>query len=118
MRKYLFLLFIPVLAGCATEAKYRAQLNTYFGYTEKELIDAWGPPDSTYKLNNKTEYFTYNKSRNVYVPATGTTNLYGNTFNTGYYGGYTENLNCKTTFTLENGTVTDYRFEGNDCLAM
>lgn len=118
MKKYLLLLLILILSGCATEDKYRAQLNTYFGYTQKELIDAWGPPDSTYKLDNKTEYFTYTKSRDIFIPASDTTNLYGSSFTTNYYGGYTENLNCKTTFTLENGTVTNYRFDGNDCTAM
>lgn len=116
MKKYLFLLLILTLTGCATEAKYRAKLNTYFGFSAKELIDAWGPPDSTYKLNPQTEYFTYNNSRNVYIPASSTTNVFGNTLTTDYYGGYTENLNCKTTFTLENGTVTDYHFQGNDCV--
>lgn len=118
MKKYLFLLLLLIVSGCATEAKYRAQLNSYFGYNTKELIDAWGPPDSTYKLDNKTEYFTYNKSRNVYVPGNSTSNIYGNMIDTNYYGGYNVNYNCKTTFTLENGTVTNYRIEGNDCVAM
>lgn len=118
MKKYLFLLMLVIVAGCATEEKYRAQLNMYYGYTKKELIDAWGPPASTYKLDDKTEYFTYTKSREVYVPGHSTSNLYGNTIDTNYSGGYNVNYSCKTTFTLENGTVTNYRIEGNDCVAL
>ncbi len=116
--KKVFLLFVVVfLSGCATQEKYAQMLSNYVGLSEEDLISRMGPPDSFYELNQQTKYLTYKRERNYYNPPSATTHFWGNSAYTDFYGGYEEKLWCNTTFTLKNRIITDYRFEGNNCLA-
>jgi hypothetical protein len=119
MRK-LICVAILLLAGCATEAKYEAALKSWVGNSESSLVNSWGPPDSVYE-NGGTKYLTYQKSRSGYIPGTTPTyqtQIIGNTAYTNSYGGssgYSYNQNCKTTFTISGGRITNWRWEGNNC---
>ncbi|MBR1648873.1 MAG: hypothetical protein IJ689_04670 [Alphaproteobacteria bacterium] len=119
MKKAFFILCLAgLLSGCATQAKYAMLLNNTLGLSEEDLINRFGPPDSVYELNSTTKYLTYKRSSVFYNPPSATTQFYGNTAYTQYYGGYQQNVWCNTTFTIKSQTVSDYRFEGNDCVAM
>lgn len=121
MKKNIILFFSFILiAGCATEAKFQAILNTTMGLSEKQLVDKLGIPHRTYQLG-ATKYLTYEYSSSYYVPQNQSTyiNGYGNyaTANTYSYGGYTVNSRCNVTFTIERGVVVNWRYEGNGCKA-
>jgi len=45
MRKYIFLIIF--LSGCA----YQETLDTWNGYTEKDLLTTWGAPSSVYETD-------------------------------------------------------------------
>ena len=115
--KKLLLVFILILAGCASQEKYTQMLSNYVGENEEELISRMGPPDSVYQLNEQTKYLTYKREHSYYNPPSATTHFWGNTAYTDFHGGYEQKLWCNTTFTLKKGFVYDYRFEGNNCVA-
>lgn len=120
MKKIYAILNFLFLGGCATETGLQAILNTRMGLSEKQLIDEIGVPHKTYQLDN-TKYYTYEYSSSYYVPTNSSTNVYGyGNYATSYthsYGRYTVNSNCSITYTIENGTVTNWRYQGNDCRA-
>jgi len=117
---WLYLLLLVLFSGCATSGKYKEKVSSWMGSTEQQLIDSWGPPQSTYTSGSK-RYLTYNSSRSVFLPGsspTYTTTVYGNTAYTNSTGGYPDQnirLSCTTTFTSENGRLVSWRFKGNDC---
>jgi len=113
------------LAGCnttATTQNYEAILATYVGASESQLIEALGPPDQVY-ISGSSKYLTYIRSSDTYVPGTSPTyqtQIIGNTAYTTGYGGLPAaivNHNCKTTFTIRNSSIVDWRWEGNNCIA-
>jgi hypothetical protein len=108
--------------GCATSAGYEKVLNSWMNSTEQDLVAQWGPPDQVYESGGQ-KYLTYHRSSQAYLPGVEPT------YQTTYYGTYatttpiggsppqTINLNCKTTFTITNGKITSWRYEGNNCAA-
>lgn len=92
MKKIIFLLCL-ILLGCATESKYQAKLNSWKDRSKSDLVLNWGVPDKTYKLDKNTELLAYKKEHKFQVVK--------------YW--------CKTTFTIINGTVNNWKTEGNDC---
>ncbi|MDO4184404.1 MAG: hypothetical protein Q4D11_04110 [Rhodospirillales bacterium] len=117
MKKFCWVFLLLLVAGCASQEKYAQMLSNYVGFDEEELISRMGPPDSVYELNKSTKYLTYKRAQNYYNPPSATTHFWGNTAYTDFHGGYEQRLWCNTTFTMKSGRVTDYRFEGNNCLA-
>ena len=120
--KYLLVCFFIALVGCATTQNYEKILASWVGRPVNALIDSWGPPDSEY-VNGSTRYLTWVKGGNVFVPGTSptyTTTIVGNTAYTNATGGspaYNIQLSCKTTFTVRDGYVLNWRWEGNHCKA-
>lgn len=117
IRKNFFIAILCFVTSCATQAKYEGKLNMMMGMSKRDLIDAWGPPNSTYKLDENTEYFTYSSYSSAYIPGSSTTSFNGNYAYTNYSGGYTNHYNCDTTFTIEKDTVTHWRYKGNNCVS-
>ncbi len=112
-----------VLAACAstpTTAKYEALLETLKGRSEKDLIDVWGPPDSTYELGAE-KYLTYEQTGSVYVSASdpafseGLAGGRSHTRGISSMRGYYMDTSCKTTFILTGGAIKEWRHEGNSC---
>ena len=89
---------------------------------ENELLSSWGPPDSTYESGG-TKYLTYVDDSTVALPGTAPSywsTVVGNTMYSNPVGGTPPlviNKHCKTTFTVQNGTIVDWRWEGNACRA-
>lgn len=119
MKKLIFL-FALLLSGCATTANYEKILSSWVGSSESSLISSWGPPSSVYESDG-IKYLTYRKSSSGYIPGAAPsyqTTFVGNTAYTtpvGGYSGFAYNNNCSTTFTVNNKTITNWRYEGNAC---
>ncbi|MBQ4472472.1 MAG: hypothetical protein II942_04455 [Alphaproteobacteria bacterium] len=91
--KKLILLTTLALLGCATETKYKTQLNTWIQSSKTDLVSHWGVPDKTYKPDKETELLAYKRSTKI---------------NKVKYW-------CTTTFILKNNIVDSWKTEGNDC---
>lgn len=98
MKKYILLLFL-LLSGCATSEGYNRMLNTWLDSDKQNLIETWGVPTSTYKLNDHIEYFSYLR--------TSVSSLDGTVYN----------LKCETTFTIKDNKVASWKYNGNNCEA-
>lgn len=121
MRKCLPLLaLLLLLAACTSEAKYQAMLDGWVGASERDLIQGWGPPDSSYE-NEDAKYLTWNRVYQNFMPGTPpsyTSHVVGDRVYTVPWGGspgFLYTSRCKTTFTLVHGKVTGWRVEGNAC---
>jgi hypothetical protein len=122
MKKLLIIFFGIFVVGCATTANYEKILSSWVGAKEIDLVRAWGAPDNQYESSG-TKFLTYQKTDNIYMPGTAptyTTTMIGNTAHTTAVGGtkpYNIQTSCKTTFEINNGTVVNWRWEGNGCKA-
>lgn len=120
MRTAIALLVLLLLAACASAEKYQAMLQSWVGASERELVAAWGPPDSVYE-GEDARYLTWSVRHTNYMPGTPPyyrTRVVGDRVYTVPYGGtpgYVFDSRCKTTFTLVEGRVTGWRAEGNAC---
>src|SRR5690242_18851484 len=115
IRKFIPISLALLIAGCATEAKYKESLDSWTGHSAKELVSSWGPPQSTFSIGS-TEYLTYSHRNDVFLPGSAptiTTSFIGNMAYTNSYGGSPPMMfdyNCSTTFTVENGFISTWRF--------
>lgn len=120
MRRIIAILLLFGTAACATTEKYEARLNAWLDRPEGALIEAWGPPNSFYESGGK-KYLSYTSSTTGYVPGTAPSyrsRIVGNRVYTDSYGGtpgWIYNLHCRTTFTVEDGVIKSWRWQGNDC---
>jgi len=123
MKKSVILTAILIfLAGCATRANYENVLNSWVGATELDLVRKWGVPQQFYETSGR-KFLVYSSSRNMILPGSPpsyTQTVVGNTIYKNRVGGIPDQyieLNCKTTFELENEKVLSWRWQGNDCTA-
>ena len=113
------------LAACAehSEKAYEAQLESWMGKSEKELVMAWGIPDKQYQLDPDTRMLSFVARNTVYYPGTFSACVGGASSNFGLtncYGGFppsAQTYHCETIFTLHNGRVAKWGHRGNDCRA-
>lgn len=122
MKKVLLLIAITLLSGCATEAKYKSNMDSWVGADEAKLIRKWGPPVSIYEAGS-SKFLLYT-SRNTLVlpggPTTATTNVYGNTaFTTVNHGAPAQGIDyvCSTTLEVRDAKVIGWSSQGNGCVA-
>jgi hypothetical protein len=135
MKKYLLLILL-VLTGCATTQNYEKILSSWVGAPESALISNWGPPSSSYQISANSKVITYMRGRNVQVGGFATTTPITTTTTGNIYGGVNANysstatsyvqsvspvtniaMNCSTRFTVNNGVIANWAWEGNDCRA-
>lgn len=111
------------LAACATQAKYKAKLDTWVGQPAQSLVNAWGYPASQMTAPNGNQVYVYQTSGSIVMPTTTTTNAqatsyghsaYGTATST-TYGGQTIALSCTTYFEIYGGTVVKWNYQGNAC---
>ena len=123
MRKNVLLatiLWIFLLSGCATTAKYETVLNSWVGHDVNELISSWGYPVNSFKAPNGNTVYVYSSSGSYTMPTqtNSTYNVYGNTVygNTTTTGGQTLNFWCRTFFEVSTSNkIVTWRWEGNNC---
>lgn len=131
-----------VLVGCASQAKFETKMNGFLGQSEGVVVGAYGPPQSSYVMNDGSKVLQYTRSGQVLLPGATTmqpvtTNTTGNyTLNqglnqsTGRYNSQSTtyvqqqapatpvNLWCTVNFTVNPaGTVTNWQANGNRCVA-
>jgi hypothetical protein len=130
---YLLILLI-FLGGCATTAKYEAQLNSLVGVSEDALIAAWGVPDMTYDMRDGKRAVAYMRKTTLQTggtpyTVTQTTHQSGTIGDKPYSGTATtysteiepvqkHKFSCKTTFIIgSNARVESWHHEGNNCVS-
>jgi hypothetical protein len=127
------ILLLAALAGCATQAKFQANMDGWIGRSEASLVGGMGPPQSVYTIDATAKVLTWNHSGQVVLPGqTYTTPTTTNT--TGYINNrpfnaqsttYTQQqgaptvigLNCTVNVTLHDGFVTAWQSFGNNCVS-
>ena len=124
----IILIIIIALSGCATTRNYEKALNDLIGSHEDDLVALFGQPNKSYNLPDGRTVIEYSRSRVVeknvgepYLDIPGE-----------YYGDehispdnyidtpdiYKKVLWCRTSFVLDqDGTITSWSHEGNDCKA-
>lgn len=121
------LFFFMTLAACATTGDYQQELQQWIGASQSELYQTWGEPDSQFSITEETQIVTYIHIDNKAIG--GNTTPYAGievayqAIETPDYGddlsNNDENSNfyyCKTSFTITNGQVVDFTFNGDDCV--
>lgn len=101
--KTVIIAIVVVALACASARHHEEALNTWIGHDANELIQAWGPPASTYELpNGKKMYSWYYDGGVVAVPVGSV--VYG------------RRRDCQTTFTVDKtGIVETWAYQGNAC---
>ncbi len=95
------------LAACATEAVYTQNVRSWVGKSQANLLTVWGEPT---KINDSdgVRTITYDTSRASTDQPRVTTKPGAAPIGP---------LRCETRFFIENGVITRFAFDGNDCKA-
>ncbi len=124
----IILIIIIALSGCATTRNYEKALNALIGSHEDDLVSFFGQPNRSYNLPDGRTVIEYSRSRvveeNVGEP---NLNLPGEYHGHEYISPdkyidtpdiYKKILWCRTSFVLDqDGIITSWSHEGNDCKA-
>lgn len=124
MKKTVLLAAVLILSACAkAQPDYGATLQPWIGQSQERLQQAWGIPHDVYYITPRQKVWTYlevsSKALNgennpypneVYYPAIAMPD-----FGFPTQPQYTVHY-CKTLFTITDYVVTDYSFNGDDCV--
>jgi len=112
---------LALLAGCATEARYRERLSAWEGASENDLVASWGVPDGFYEATDGTRFLTYRRDRTVYLPGTPdrvrVDPLTGRAETIPGRSGVLHRTSCETTFEIVADVVEGWSYRGNNCVA-
>ncbi len=120
MKKIWLVLLAGVCSACQSVRPYAETLQPWVGQTERSLEQSWGYPDNVFYITPDEKVVTYVRSsthRYNFDPyqdevaySAISSPVYGfppQPAETTYY--------CKTSFTLQNGIVRNYSFNGDGC---
>ncbi|MCL5776783.1 hypothetical protein M1105_07260 [Limibaculum sp. FT325] len=110
------LIAILLVAGCATAKGYEAMLEGWLGASERELVAGWGVPDSIYEADG-VRFLQYSDTEVYGSVDPGYFSVWGGGVYTGVGASRIYTRRCETTFTLEDGRVTAWRYDGGGCRA-
>ena len=128
----LCLIFTFLLLACATSQKYDKELKGWIGKNETSLIQAWGRPSAQKYLSPDSKVITYTKISDWIVPSEyyfyndgwGVTDVVYDPFMTEYnFTPYAQLMDtevveiCQTSFWIENGIITSWKWRGNNCVS-
>lgn len=128
----LCLIFTFLLLACATSQKYDKELKGWIGKSEASLIQAWGHPSAQKYLSPDSKVITYTKISDWIVPSEyyfyndgwGVTDVVYDPFMTEYnFTPYAQLMDtevveiCQTSFWIENGIITSWKWRGNNCVS-
>jgi len=133
MKAWIAATAVLALAGCATQEKFRAIMDTYIGASEQSLVSGLGIPSGSYAFNEHSKVLTFERSGQMVLPGVQTTQAVSST-TTGYVNSrpFTAQtttyvpqqgapmliqMNCTIRFSLWDGVVRSYTWEGNNCKA-
>jgi len=122
MKKFLVsLILVLTLNGCATKSNYIAELDTWIGLTEDQLVNSWGPPNGLYNKPDGGKILTFIWSGSYSLPG------YPNTSSSTSMGVTTTvttvtntiiQTGCQTNFYFSpDGIITTWNFQGNSCVS-
>lgn len=100
------LFFSLVLAGCATQAKYKEVLDSWVGSSESDVVATWGVPARTHEAQGLRvlEYYDSKESYSAaYNKFTKTTEV------------SKDSWDCLTRFIFRGGKLESYTFQGPAC---
>lgn len=109
------------LVSCTNTKNYEANLDTWIGKSEKELVTAWGIPDKQYQLDQNTKMISYISRDTAVYPGSPSTcfgTVSGNTVVSNCGGSFPPTIQsyyCETIFTLDNGRISRWGHKGNNC---
>lgn len=122
MKAIFAIVLAVVMTGCATTEQFEKNLNSFVGQPETALIANWGPPQNAYETGG-VKFLSWSNQRNVPIPGvspTYQTSCVGTnctTYAVGGSPGYNVNMRCTVIMTIQEGKVTNWRYQGNDCRA-
>lgn len=108
-----------LFSACANKSKaeYEDELASWVGSTEREMYLSWGKPDDVFIMSENEKQLIYIRSNTI---STATTTripigggLLGGLGTMAFSSGGPVTSNCKVNYTLTNGIVTNWRWEGN-----
>lgn len=109
--KTLFVIAVVTLFGCASTPKqegptFDEMCKSWVGQPASDLIVKMGIPNKEYKVDDSTKLIQYSyadNSRTVGIPLMGQMHY------------KTVSYNCDLTFTVKDGVVSKYDYQGNHC---
>ena len=125
MHKIIYIVIgLLALSGCQnigySAAEYNKKLSGWVGKSASELYADWGTPYQILPLGDNTVEVSYYSSENQPID-----NVFQPYESEMSYDAMAQPdfglppppplFYCKTSFTISNGTVTDYTFNGDDC---
>lgn len=127
MKKAIFSLvfLVSACAGQNGAIEYQETLQQWIGMPELSLYDSWGTPTTVWNIDPQTKVVTYISQENT--PINDNSNPYNGvgvvssaldeeTFGENLWDDQNDNYYCKTSFTITNGEVVNYNFNGDDCV--
>lgn len=122
MKQILLLAALALLGGCASEEKYKANMDSWIGQDEVRLVRAWGPPAQAYESGG-SKFMVYTMTNSLGLPGTpetSNTTFHGNAaFTTTNPGvpAQTIDYTCSSQFEVKDGKVLAWTSRGNGCVA-
>ena len=118
MRMVVLGVALLTLSSCVTTKEdFQATLSSWFGSSEGELVDAWGPPTNFYERDGK-RYLTWASSSQALIggtPSTTTYDYFGNAYTSPGTAPILVNSNCEILMIVEDDVFSEWRYEGNNC---
>lgn len=121
-----------LLLACATSQKYDKQMQGWIGKSEASLVEAWGRPSAQKYLSPTAKVITYTKVSDLIIPSEYylydengpfTDVVYDPFMNDYDFTPYAQMIDteveeiCQTSFWIENGIITSWKWRGNNCVA-
>lgn len=128
MYKGLWLMLLMLISACVSvdNESYSSYLQQWVGQTEYRLYNTWGLPDKMFYLTPDKKLVTYLSvySHGNKYPYTDELHYDGMGNNGGlwsrFFGPPAEQqadiYYCKTSFVIQNAVVTNYNFNGDNCV--
>ena len=112
-----------IVSCAATSQNYAQKLQPWIGQPETRLLQAWGNPHNVFQVSPNEKVITFLRiasnghkdayGNQIYYPAFSSSNFWipgpDDQQNNTYY--------CKTSFTIRNGVVVNYNYNGDYCVA-
>ncbi len=122
----MLILCVLLLMGCVSDQNaYNTQLQNFVGMSQETLYENWGMPTNEFYVAPNEKIVTYVEI-DENGPINGNSQPYQGyevqyeaiqTPDYGFPSDENQNYYCKTSFTITNGEITDYTFNGDDCVA-
>ncbi len=115
----LFLIILLLSACQSSDKNFSEKLNLWVGNPPQSLISSWGMPNNQTTVDENTQIYTY-----VLQSPSGQQNPYPEQFayqvaetsDLGENSNLTPTYYCNISFIINNGIISSYNFNGDNCL--